>query len=103
MSSNFLSSTALTGYATETWVQNQGYLTSHQDLSSYATQSWVSSNFLSTTALSGYATETWVQNQGYLDDDSDYFKVSSVWTGTEADWNLMSQEEKERYIIAVVI
>ena len=53
-------------YATKSWVSNQGYLTSHQDLSSYATQSWVSSNFLSSTALKGYATQSWVQSQGYL-------------------------------------
>ena len=37
------------GFATESWVQGQGYLTSHQDLSSYATQSWVQSQ--------GYLTE----------------------------------------------
>ena len=53
-------------YATQSWVQSQGYLTSHQDLSSYATQSWVSSNFLSSTALTGYATQSWVTEQGYL-------------------------------------
>lgn len=38
---------SLSGYATEQWVQNQGYLTQHQ-------------------SLSGYATEQWVENQGYL-------------------------------------
>ena len=66
VSSNFLSSTALTGYATQSWVQSQGYLTSHQDLSSYATQSWVSSNFLSSTALTGYATQSWVSSQQFI-------------------------------------
>ena len=53
-------------YATKSWVSNQGYLTSHQDLSSYATQSWVSSNFLSSTALKGYATQSWVQSQQFI-------------------------------------
>ena len=38
---------SLSGYATEQWVHNQGYLTQHQ-------------------SLSGYATEQWVQSQGYL-------------------------------------
>ena len=66
VSSNFLSSTALTGYATQSWVQSQGYLTSHQDLSSYATQSWVSANFLSSTALTGYATQSWVSSQQFI-------------------------------------
>ena len=53
-------------YATKSWVSNQGYLTSHQDLSSYATQSWVSSNFLSSTALTGYATQSWVSSQQFI-------------------------------------
>ena len=58
-------------YATKSWVSNQGYLTSHQDLSSYATQSWVSSRFLSSTALTGYATQSWVKSQGYLTSHQD--------------------------------
>ena len=67
VSSNFLSSTALTGYATQSWVQSQGYLTSHQDLSSYATKSWVSSQqFITSAALTGYATQSWVKSQGYI-------------------------------------
>ena len=48
---------SLTGYATEQWVQDQGYLTQHQSLAGYATQSWVNNK--------GYATETWV-GQNYL-------------------------------------
>ena len=92
VSQNFLSSTALTGYATQSWVQSQGYLTSHQDLSSYATQSWVQSqgyitsetipsdiatqswvsqNFLSSATLTGYATQSWVESQGYLTSHQD--------------------------------
>lgn len=31
----------LTGYATETWVQQQGYLTEHQSLNAYATKAWI--------------------------------------------------------------
>lgn len=38
---------SLNGYATESWVTNQGYLTQHQ-------------------SLDGYATQQWVTNQGYL-------------------------------------
>ena len=48
---------SLTGYATQSWVQDQGYLTQHQSLAGYATQSWVNNK--------GYATETWV-GQNYL-------------------------------------
>ena len=39
--------TALSGYATQIWVQQQGYLTQHQSLSGYATQSWVDDNYVS--------------------------------------------------------
>ena len=45
--SGFITSSALSGYATEAWVGSQGY----------ATQSWVIN--------SSYATESWVSNQGY--------------------------------------
>ena len=49
----------LDGYATESWVESQGYLTSVP--AGYATESWVSTNFLTSTALTGYATESYVQ------------------------------------------
>lgn len=42
---------SLTGYATESWVQDQGYLTQHQDLSNYVTNTSLS-NTLSNYALS---------------------------------------------------
>jgi len=47
----YLQAGALMGYATEYWVQSQGFLTS-SSLDGYATQSWVSSQ--------GYATQSWV-------------------------------------------
>ena len=47
--------TALTGYATETWVGNQGYITGSA-LNGYATESWVGSQ------ISDMATQTWVGN-----------------------------------------
>ena len=37
---------SLTGYATQSWVESQGYLTD-ADLSGYATQDWVEQNYLS--------------------------------------------------------
>lgn len=73
VSSNFLSTTALTGYATESWVQSQGYLTSVP--SEYATQSWVSSQFLET---------------------------SKIWTGTSSQWALLTPEQQAFYTIALV-
>ena len=49
---------SLDGYATEQWVQSQGYLTEHQSLDGYATESWVSSQ--------QFATQSWVTSQGYI-------------------------------------
>ena len=63
---NVSKSSFLSGYATQTWVQNQGYLTG-SDLTGYATQTWVQNQgYLTGSDLTGYATQTWVQNQGYL-------------------------------------
>lgn len=63
---------SLAGYATESWVNSQGFLTSHQDLSSYATKSWVEGKgYLVSSSLSGYATQSWVTSQGYLTEHQD--------------------------------
>ena len=45
---NVLLSNALNGYATQSWVNQQGFLTS-SDLNGYATESWVGNNYLSLT------------------------------------------------------
>ena len=89
--SGFITSAALNGYATETWVNQKGYLTSvawgditgkptlatvatsgsYNDLSDKPTiptatsQLDNDSNFITNAALTGYATETWVGEQGY--------------------------------------
>ena len=81
------------------WVNEQGYLTEHQDLSDYAlksdipsldgyaTQQWVTSQGFLTEhqdlssyalksdvpSLDGYATESWVTNQGYITSIPDTF------------------------------
>ena len=61
----------LTGYATESWVQQQGYISSlppPPDLTGYATTSYVDASLANLQApdLTGYATQTWVQSQGYI-------------------------------------
>ena len=57
----------LTDYATKSWVQQQGYITSSA-LTGYATQQWVQQQGYLTQhqSLAGYATQQWVQQQGYL-------------------------------------
>ena len=47
----YLTSSSLTGYATQTWVQQQGYLTSSA-LNGYATQTWVGNNYVSISFFS---------------------------------------------------
>ena len=67
----YITSTGVSGLATMSWVEAQGYITSETLPEDIATQSWVSSNFLSVTALTGYATESWVEAQGYLTSHQD--------------------------------
>lgn len=63
----------LDGYATEEWVNTQGFLKEHQDLSDYATKDELFSkdyNELINTpeipSIEGLASETWVNSQGFL-------------------------------------
>ena len=73
--------TDLTGYATEQWVEEKGYLTEHQSLEGYATEEFVTSQGYITehqdisglatkdevaNAVEGLATEEWVEGKGYL-------------------------------------
>ena len=73
----------LTGYATEQWVQNQGYLKEHQDISGLATKTElteaennlqgnitslsesVARDLANVSVPEGVATEAWVQSQDY--------------------------------------
>ena len=58
----------LEDYAMKSWVNSQGFLTSHQSLAGYATESWVNSQGFLTShqSLAGYATESWVNSQEHL-------------------------------------
>lgn len=91
-SQEFITSTALTGYATQSWVSEQNYLTSVP--SEYATQSWVESQGYLTSVPSGYATESWVS--------SNYLPSSAVWTGTQSQWEALTSEQQALYTIALV-
>jgi len=75
----------LTGYATEEWVESQGYLTEHQSLDGYATEQWVEGKGYLTEhqslsayakkseipSVEGLASESWVESQGYLTEHQD--------------------------------
>ena len=85
------------GVATEAWVQSQGYLTEHQDISNLATKAEVT-NLSESVArdlenvvdvdLTGYATEQWVQDQGYLTEHQDISNLATKTELTEAENNL---------------
>ena len=88
----------LSGYATEQWVNSQGFLKEHQDISNLATKTELATkqNTISdletirsgaakgATALqevpNGYAKEDWVNSQGFLKEHQD---ISNLATKTE--------------------
>lgn len=129
----------LTGYATESWVVKQGYLTEHQSLANYYTKSEVDTAIENVEVdLTGYATEDWVKEQNYLTEhqslDNYYTKSevdtaienvdvdltgyatesyvdtavetkvdnSQIWTGTQDEWDALSVEQQNSYIIAMI-
>lgn len=85
----YLTSSSLDGYATQTWVNNKGYLTSHQTIYNLTFQAGTfsaktfdpngaaatvniptstshltnDSGFITSSALSGYATQSWANSQ----------------------------------------
>jgi hypothetical protein len=66
------------GYATQQWVNQQGFLTSSA-ISDMATQTWVNQQgFLTYSAISDMATQTWVNQQGFLTSETYTGTVTSV-------------------------
>lgn len=87
-----LTETDITGYATQSWVNNQGYLTSHQTIYNLTFQAGTfaaktfdpngaaatvniptntshltnDSGFITSSALNGYATQSWVNSQNFV-------------------------------------
>lgn len=103
----------LTGYATQSWVSAQGYLTEHQDLSSYATKSYVNGQIDivrgEIPSLDGYATQTWVQNQGYLNSIPAGY-ATEIWvenhgylTSIPADYATKNWVENQGYLTSVIL
>lgn len=110
--------TALTGYATQAWVQGQGYLTKHQDISgkldvstfntwigttapaTYVVIDGFKANYLDANnvaykadipSLANYATQAWVNTQL-----EDYAKTDSTYTKSQVD-NLVATLKKNTY------
>ena len=88
----------LTGYATENWVKAQGYITEHQSLADYYTKSEVDTAISNVEVdLTGYATESYVD--AAVESKVDY---SKIWTGTQDEWDALSTEQQNSYIIAMI-
>lgn len=76
--------TALTGYATETWVTEKGYITSSA-LNGYATESWVTSkNYaVKATTLAGYGI-----TDAYTKTESDSKYPTKTGSGASGTWGI---------------
>lgn len=69
----YLTPSSLNGYATESWVNEQGFLTevpseyvTNEELESATSGLQPSGNYLTQEDLDGYATQSWVNEQGFL-------------------------------------
>jgi hypothetical protein len=90
----------LTGYATEQWVKEQNYLTEHQSLTNYYTKTEVDNkidNIEVDVDLTEYATKSYVDAAVEAKVDS-----SDIWTGTQDEWDAMTTEIQNSYIIAMI-
>ena len=67
-------------------IDNKGYLTEHQDLTGYATESWVSSKYVTRD----------VEGLKY------YYHKNKFFTGTQAEWDALTPEQQSTYIIAMI-
>ena len=120
---------SLNGYATEQWVENKGYLTTHQSLEDYAKKTdlstkadkehthllkditdYVAPNLsiyakkTDIPSLNGYATEQWVTDKGYLtshQDLTDYAKKTDIpnMDGYATKTELSTKQDKGDYAL----
>ena len=76
----FITASSLVGYATESYVNSQGFLTSISGLNNSLLTN--DSNFITASSLSGYATESYVNGQGFLisSDLTPYLTITSAST-----------------------
>lgn len=83
----------ITGLATETWVNKQGFLTQHQDLSNYATKDEIPD-------VSGYITEEQLLAKDYADKAYVTEEIAKASTGGEIDLSsyLSKVEATETYV-----
>ena len=93
---------SLSGYATQSWVQSQGYLTEHQDLSNYALKSEVNVK-LDKSTFNGYSASTNTaidskQDKLYAGNNisitnNTISTIVKFWCGTEQQYNAIVNKD----------
>ncbi len=79
-------------YATQQWVQNQGYLTSHQSLDEYATREWVQNlGYIKADALNAYATIELLNKKLDADIFNDFFEKVNIGTDEAPKWMIKTK------------
>lgn len=107
---------SLDGYATENWVQSQGYLTQHQDLSNYALKSEIPdisgkqdisgmTAYTQTTAFTAHTADTNVHvtqtekntwnNKVSQTTLNNYLLKSKIWCGTQSQYDSITTKDSE--------
>lgn len=96
---------SVSGYATQQWVQNQGYLTEHQSLSGYATTATTTNINNSLTAHTANTTVHVTQNEkntwnSKADQSTTYTKTevnnivnNKFWCGTQAEYEALTNKD----------
>ena len=96
---------ATSGYATQQWVQNQGYLTEHQSLSGYATTATTTNINNALTSHTANTTVHVTQNEkntwnSKADQSTTYTKTevnnivnNKFWCGTQAEYEALSTKD----------
>lgn len=99
-------------YASQAWVDYN--FVRQSVMADYATKTWVENNFVSRELINNYVTleeleedyasKQWVLDKHYLTQADIMTKVdlSMIWSGTEDEWNALTQEEQCSYLIALI-
>ena len=88
---------SLTGYATEEWVETQGYLKEHQPLDTYAEKTWVEDKgYITESSLSVYAKKSDLNSYAKKSDLNSYVKENDVDTIIEG-YNFLTSSDLSDY------
>ena len=94
-------------FATQSWVQGQGYYTSSSTIPASIIGDNLESRvhdieigateipgYVTNEVIGSYATKSWVS--------SNFFEESKIWVGTMIDWLSLTSEQRSSYTIALI-